>query len=180
MQEAMLALVVKEPAHGYELYQRLTKALGVSGEAVSPAQVYVTLSRLERGGMLCRTDEQNGRRRSGDERQVSRADRKVYKATAEGHARVAAWLSDVSWSRVAPVDFHLKLVAAALTGLADPIALIDAERRELLRQLGQIQRATPTASEGLADLLLEGAVLRLQADIAWLELCERRWVGSPR
>jgi hypothetical protein len=29
----------------------------------------------------------------------------------------------------------------------------------------------------LAGLLLEGIVLRLQADLRWLEACERKWAG---
>jgi non-ribosomal peptide synthetase component F len=88
----------------------------------------------------------------------------------------------VTWSKVAPVEFHLKLVIAAATGLADPVALVDTQRLELLRQLHQLQElavAEPADSDGV--LLLEGASLRLQADIRWLEACERRWVerGSP-
>jgi hypothetical protein len=68
-------------------------------------------------------------------------------------------------------------VVAATTGLADPLALVDAQRLELLRQLHQLQElalAEPADSDGA--LLLEGASLRLQADIRWLEACERRWV----
>jgi Virulence activator alpha C-term len=72
----------------------------------------------------------------------------------------------------------LKLVAAAATGLADPIALIDAQRRELLRQLREVQRlaaAEPADSDG--GLVLEGTALRLQADVSWLEACEQRWTA---
>jgi hypothetical protein len=35
--------------------------------------------------------------------------------------------------------------------------------------------AEPARSE--AALLLEGIVLRLQADLRWLEACERNWTG---
>jgi Fe2+ or Zn2+ uptake regulation protein len=52
MREAMLSLLAKEPAHGYELRQRLVKALGPAGGALNPGQVYVTLSRLERSGLV--------------------------------------------------------------------------------------------------------------------------------
>jgi hypothetical protein len=54
---------------------------------------------------------------------------------------------------------------------------VDAQRLELLRELRQLQelaQAEPPDSDGA--LLLEGASLRLQADIRWLEACERRWV----
>ena len=75
------------------------------------------------------------------------------------------------------MEFHLKLLAAAAAHLADPVALVDAQRLELLRELRQLQelaQAEPPDSDG--SLLLEGASLRLQADIRWLEACERRWV----
>ena len=109
--------------------------------------------------------------------QPSQPDKKVYELTASGRERVQQWLTDVTWSKVAPLEFHLKLVAAATTRLADPVALIDAQRLELLRELRQVQElalAEPPDSDGA--LLLEGASLRLQADIRWLEACERRWV----
>jgi len=166
MREAMLALLTKEPAHGYELRQRLSRALGPIGEVLNPGQVYVTLSRLERAGLV-RADQVS---------QSTAPDKKVYEATAEGREHVATWLVDVTWPKVTPVDFHLKLVAAATTGLADPVALIDAQRRSLLRRLRDVQQlAEDPAVDADGALLLEGTALRLQADVRWLEVCERRW-----
>jgi Virulence activator alpha C-term len=103
--------------------------------------------------------------------------------TAAGREEVAAWLLDSSWPRVAQVEFHLKLVAAAGTGLADPVALIDAQRRELMRRLRDVQRLAESqiaGDDGDGVLLLEGSALRLQADIRWLEACETRWTGRTR
>jgi hypothetical protein len=82
----------------------------------------------------------------------------------------------VSWPRPDLAEFHLKLIAAAAAGLADPIGIVDMQRRELLRRLREVQRAQmaePDHSD--AGLLLEGIVLRLQADLRWLEACERNW-----
>jgi len=169
MREAMLALLAKEPAHGYELRQRLTRALGPVGETLNPGQIYVTLSRLERAGLV----------QGSQVSQSAAPDKKVYEATPSGRDHVIEWLLDTAWPKVAPAEFHLKLMAAAATGLADPIALIDAQRRELLRQLAGVQRlaeAEPPDSD--ATLLLEGTALRLQADIRWLEACERRWTAG--
>ena len=172
MREAMLALLAKEPAHGYELRQRLAAALGPVGEVLKPGQVYVTLARLEKAGLV----------RGAQVVQSTAPDKKVYEVTAAGREEVAAWLLDSSWPKVAPVEFHLKLVAAAGTGLADPVALIDAQRRELLRRLREVQRLIESHAEGDDDggLLLEGSALRLQADIRWLEACEQRWTGRTR
>jgi hypothetical protein len=100
----------------------------------------------------------------------------VYALTPAGQQRVAEWLAEVSWARLAPAEFHLKLVAAAAAKLADPIALVDAQRRELLRRLRDGQRAAMDEPDGApAALLLEGLVLRLQADLRWLEACEQHW-----
>ena len=100
----------------------------------------------------------------------------MYELTPAGQQRVAGWLTEVSWPRPDLAEFHLKLVAAAVAGLADPLAIVDTQRRELLRRLRDAQRAAmaePVQSE--AGLLLEGIVLRLQADLRWLEACERNW-----
>ena len=91
---------------------------------------------------------------------------------------MAAWLAEVSWPKPDLAEFHLKLLAATAARLADPIAIIDAQRRELLRRLRDAQRAAmaePARSD--AGLLLEGVVLRLQADLRWLEACERNWTA---
>lgn len=98
--------------------------------------------------------------------------------TAAGQQRVTGWIGDVTWPGPGLAEFHLKLIAAAAARLADPLAIIDAQRRELLRRLRDAQRAAmaePDRSD--AGLLLEGIVLRLQADLRWLEACERNWAG---
>lgn len=168
-QEVVLAMLAKEPSHGYELRARLEKALGPLGEALNAGQIYVTLSRLEKAGLVA-CEQTPGL--------AERAERKVYALTAAGQQRIAAWLIDVDWPKPDLAEFHLKLIAAASAGLADPITLVDAQRRELLRRLRDAQRAAmaePDASA--ASLLLEGVVLRLQADLRWLEACERQWTN---
>jgi DNA-binding PadR family transcriptional regulator len=174
-QEVVLALLAKEPSYGYQLRARLRDALGPLGEAMNDGQVYVTLARLEKAGQVA------VERAAG---MPDRPDRKMYALTAAGQQRVAEWLAEVSWPKPDLAEFHLKLLAAAAAHLADPVAIVDAQRRELLRRLRDAQRAAmaePRVSE--AALLLEGIVLRLQADLRWLEACERTWTkrkANPR
>jgi DNA-binding PadR family transcriptional regulator len=164
VQDVLLALLAKEPSHGYELRARLQEALGPLHGALNAGQVYVTLTRLERSGLV-------GAEHVG---QVDRPDRKVYALTAAGQQRVQTWLADVSWAK--PTDVHLKLVAAAAAGLADPIDLVEAQRRELLRRLADVQRVALTEPDGsAAALLLDGVILRLEADLRWLDACARHW-----
>jgi DNA-binding PadR family transcriptional regulator len=170
-QEVVLAMLAKEPSQGYQLRARLDDALGPLGEALNAGQIYVVLGRLENAGLVS-LDGNNGTR--GRER-------KVYALTALGQERVRDWLAEVSWPKPDLAEFHLKLIAAAAAGLADPIGIVDAQRRELLRRLRDVQRAQMDEPDGSdAALLLEGIVLRLQADLRWLEACEANWTTRRR
>jgi len=173
VQDVVLALLAKEPSHGYDLRRRLVAALGPVGESLNTGQIYVTLTRLEKAGFVLEERE---------DEPVRGPRRKVYALTAAGQERVAAWMAESAGPRADVAEFHLKLVAAAESGLADPLALVDARRRELIRRLAETQRgalACDTNSE--AGLLLEGIALRLQADLRWLEACERTWSArAPR
>jgi DNA-binding PadR family transcriptional regulator len=168
-QEVVLAMLAKEPSYGYQLRARMRQALGPLGDAMNDGQVYVTLTRMEKAGLV--TSEQAAG--------ISdRPDRKVYVLTPSGQQRVASWLAEVNWPRPDLAEFHLKLIAAAAAALADPLAIVDAQRRELLRRLSDAQKtATAEPLRSQAALLLEGIVLRLQADLRWLEACERTWAG---
>jgi DNA-binding PadR family transcriptional regulator len=160
-QEVVLVMLAKEPSHGYELRARLQQALGPAGDAMNAGQIYVTLGRLEQAAGL-----------------PDRPDRKVYALTAGGQQRVTDWVTDTGWPGPGLAEFHLKLIAAAAARLADPLAIIAAQRRELLRSLRDTQRAAMAEPPGSdAALLLEGIVLRLQADLRWLEACERHWTS---
>ncbi|MBF9128393.1 PadR family transcriptional regulator [Plantactinospora sp. S1510] len=166
-QEIVLAMLAKEPSYGYQLRARLRDALGPLGDALNAGQIYVTLTRLEKAGLLAVERSADG----GD-----RSDRKVYVLTPDGQQRVAEWIAEVNWPKPDLAEFHLKLIAASSAGLADPVTIVDIQRRELLRRLRDAQRAAmaePRHSN--AALLLEGVVLRLQADLRWLEACEKNW-----
>jgi DNA-binding PadR family transcriptional regulator len=166
-QEVILALLAKEPSHGYQLRGRLSQALGPLGDVLNGGQVYVTLSRLEKAGLVL------SQRAPGF---PDRPDRRMFELTALGQERVSEWLTEVSWPKPDLAEFHLKLIAAASAGLADPMAIIDAQRRDLLRRLREAQLAAIAEPRGSdASLLLEGIVLRLQADLRWLEACQASW-----
>jgi DNA-binding PadR family transcriptional regulator len=166
VQDVVLALLAKGPSYGYELGQRLQAALGSWGTAFNAGQIYVTLGRLQRGGLV--TSRQVG--------QADRPDRRMYELTASGHERVAAWVVETEWPKPAPAEFHLKLTAVAAAGLADPVAVADTQRRELLRRLGEIERAQLAEPAGSpAALWLSGVALHLQAGIEWLEKCAQYW-----
>src|ERR1017187_6809315 len=158
-------MLAKEPSHGYELRARLARALGPVAEGINEAQMYVTLSRLEKGGFVSRLDAP-----------TQRSDRKVYCLTPAGQERVTAWMSDVSWPGPDMPEVHMRTIAPEQGALARPNSLIDAQRRDLLRRLREVGRAgMEEEKDSDAALLLEGIVLRLQADLRWLRACEIAW-----
>ncbi|GLY83456.1 PadR family transcriptional regulator [Actinoallomurus iriomotensis] len=170
MQDALLAMLAKEPSYGYHLRTRLRRALGPLGESMNAGQVYVALTRLEKAGLIV-SERADGL--------PERPDRKMYALTPAGQQRVAAWLAEVSWPKPDLADFHLKLTTAAAARLADPVELVAAQRRELMRRLRDAQHAAlAEPDDSTAGLLLEGVVLRLQADLRWLAACERAWSSN--
>lgn len=137
---------------------------------MNDGQIYVTLGRLEKAGLVV-----------GQQVPISSDCRgpKIYELTAAGQERVSEWLGEVSWPKPDLAEFHLKLIAAAAAGLADEIGIVDAQRRELIRRFRDVQGAAMAESDGSdAGLLLEGIALRLQADLRWLEACDRSWTDS--
>ncbi|MBO0844198.1 MAG: PadR family transcriptional regulator [Nocardioides sp.] len=166
-QEVVLALLAKEPSHGYELRAQIERALGPLGAGFNAGQMYVTLGRLEQAGLVSSTREAVA---------SDRPERRTYELTAAGRERVDQWLSDVTWPRPDLTNFHLKLMVAAAQRLAEPLDIVAAQRRELVRRLRDAQRAAMAEPDGSdAALLLEGVVLRIEADLTWLDACERTW-----
>jgi hypothetical protein len=69
----------------------------------------------------------------------------------------------------------MKLVVATSARLAEPKQLIEGQRREYLqslRDLNALLGANGRAPAG--ELLAEGAILHLKADLEWFELIEQR------
>jgi DNA-binding PadR family transcriptional regulator len=168
VRQPLLALLAKEPAHGYELKLALEQTFGQAYPSPNIGQIYVTLKRLEQDGLV----------RSQDVEQDSRPNKKVYELTPAGREHLAAWVTEpIEGARVRD-EFFMKLVLAPMAGLADRMELINSQRRHyfgIMRNLMDMQasmdRATPAAR-----LLVEGAVLHLQADLDWLERCQEELV----
>jgi hypothetical protein len=68
----------------------------------------------------------------------------------------------------------MKLALAPQTGLADQIALINKQRRRYLNTMRELSKLATTENRDnrISQLLIEGAMLHLQADLDWLERCQ--------
>jgi DNA-binding PadR family transcriptional regulator len=169
MRFPLLALLASGPAHGYELKQALELRFGSVLPPLNAGQIYTTLSRLERDGLV--DDDavaQNGR-----------PNKRVYRLTETGRLELRGWVEDSTPQARLKDDFFIKLVLARAAGIADPRELIDRQRSAYLQALRELDDVAAQANgDETAALLVEGAALHLEADLKWLDLCEQRMANG--
>jgi DNA-binding PadR family transcriptional regulator len=169
MRYPFLALLASGPAHGYELRQAFEERFGGLLPPINAGQIYTTLARLERDGLVSADDvAQNGR-----------PNKRVYELTDGGRSALAAWVAAPAPGARLKDEFFIKLVLAGLTGVADPKALIERQRREYLQSMRDLDRLAAErrgSGDPAAELLIEGAILHLRADLEWLDLCDQRLI----
>jgi DNA-binding PadR family transcriptional regulator len=164
MRELFLALLSGDRAHGYELKQSLEHEFGDLLPALNAGQIYSTLARLERDGLVVGTAV------PGDSR-----GKRVYELTDAGRAALAAWIELPVSGRRLKDEFFMKLVVVASAGLAEPKTVIEQQRREYLQSLRDLDALLVANGKGpAAELLVEGAILHRKADLEWLDLIEQR------
>jgi DNA-binding PadR family transcriptional regulator len=160
---ALLGLLAQDPKHGYDLKNALEQALGGHWE-INFGQIYTTLARMERDGLVEVVEEdQDGR------------GKKTYQITAAGQKDLALWLEEpVEKPRQLRDEFFIKLVIGGLAGGFDPQRMVDRQRQAYLKQLRDFAELARQTEDPTIGLMVEGAILHLQADLRWLDLCDER------
>ena len=161
----MLGLLGAEPRYGYELKAVFEAFLGGTWP-LNIGQVYTTLTRLERDGLVVAEVVP----------QDQTPDRKVYALTDAGRAELDAWLAAVEEGPVRLRDeFFLRIAVRSLTDPTGTAELIHAQRVAHLETLADLTHAQDDAAlHPSTSLLLEGAMLRVEADLRWLDVAESR------
>jgi DNA-binding PadR family transcriptional regulator len=162
---ALLGLLAQEPRHGYDLKSTFEVMLGGTWP-LNIGQVYTTLSRLERDGLV----------ESQVVPQDLLPDRKVYSLTQAGREHLRRWLAEPTEGTVRLKDeFFIKLLIHHILSSDETHALIWKQRQIYMQRLSHL-----TALQADVDLapptrlLVEGAILHVEADLEWLDLCEER------
>ncbi|MGH3649468.1 MAG: PadR family transcriptional regulator [Acidimicrobiia bacterium] len=163
VKEGLLALLGDGPRHGYQLKLDLEAATG-EGVTVNVGQIYSTLQRLERDGLV----EQG----SGDHE-----GRIVYEVTPAGREAVARWAADPEDLAAAGRDeISIKVLLSLFIGGLDPHQVIEAQRRATMGLLQDLTRLR-TGDEGgdLAwQLHLDRLMYSAEAELKWLDRVEER------
>ena len=168
VRNAVLGLLAQRPRHGYELHAAFEAVVGGRQNwDVKPAQIYTTLARLEKKGLVV---EESLEQEGGPEK-------RIYAITPAGREELHRWFLTPVQTGHQRDEVFLKLMLALATGEFDPRQLIYTQRASLYQELHALtaQRSAADPSCELAHiLLLDQAVMHLEADIRWLELVEER------
>jgi DNA-binding PadR family transcriptional regulator len=168
VRHALMGLLAQQPRHGYELHAAFDALLvGRSDWSVKPAQVYTTLTRMEESGLVAQTSI----------RRVGGPDQHIYELTPAGRRELDRWYA----IGVNPIyhrdEFYIKLILAISDDGVDAESLVRAQRATLYRVLHELTsaRSDLDRTDALAHaMLLDKAVMHVEADLRWLEMVEAR------
>ena len=163
IRHALLALLSEGPKHGFQLAQEFAAGTGEMWP-LNTGQVYTTLQRLERDGLVESEGAETGTQNA-------------YRITETGRAELDSWL------RLPPDTTHpprdelvIKvLVALRLPGV-DAAELTQGYRRHVVEAMQQYTRLKEDASDDDVGLLLvaDAELYRLDAIVRWLDAAESR------
>jgi DNA-binding PadR family transcriptional regulator len=164
IRHGLLALLDEGPAYGYQLKATFEERTGGTWP-LNIGQVYTTLARAERDGLVAQLDaDEDGR--------------VVYEITGPGRTEVASWFAQPVRREAAPRDeLAIKLAVAVTAPDVDVTAIVQTQRGETMRTLQQLTRLKMDADEG-ADLawllVLDRLIFDTEAEARWLDHCESR------
>ena len=164
VRQALLALLDEQPRYGYQLRADFENRTG-SVWPLNIGQVYTTLARLERDGMVAGSGVD-------DEGHV------VYRITDAGRADVRSWLEGPVPRTAPPRDeLAIKLAIAVTLPGVDVPAIIQRQRTSTMTALQDYTRLKgdqKTEGELAWGLVLDSLVFAAEAEIRWLDHCEAR------
>ena len=161
---ALLALLSNGPKFGLRLQQEFEAKTGEVWP-LNVGQVYTTLQRLERDGLVA-SDEDGG---DGPQ--------KDFRITAKGHRELTGWLRTPPPGDPPPRDeLVIKVLVALQVPGIDVGDVIQAHRKHLVEMM---QRYTHVKAEAAANdlglsLVVDAELFRLEGVVRWLDTADVR------
>jgi DNA-binding PadR family transcriptional regulator len=161
---ALLALLSEGPKYGLQLREEFEARTGEVWP-LNAGQVYTTLQRLERDGLVeSESDGEDG-------------PRKGFRITPDGAEALAGWLRTPPDLASPPRDeLVMKVLVAARVPGTDVHEVVQAHRRylvQLMQQWTRIKEDEAAFDLGLA-LVVDAELFRLDAVIRWLDAADAR------
>lgn len=168
VRHALIALLLEGPKYGLQLRQEFEAGTGEVWP-VNVGQVYTTLQRLERDGLV-QAEDGEGPQRS-------------YHLTPAGGAELDEWLKTPPDMASPPRDeLVIKVLIALRLTDVDVHALVQVHRRKLVELMQQYTRLKEDAAddEFALSLVVDAEIFRLDALIRWLDAVDGRIKRLPK
>ena len=169
VRHALLALLSEEPKHGLRLQQEFEERTGEVWP-LNVGQVYITLQRLERDGLVESDDEH----RAGPQ--------KRFAITSAGGAELDGWLRTPAADVPPPRDeLVIKVLISLRVPGADVHAIVQTHRRHMIELMQRYSHLKMEAAEddlGLA-LVADAELFRLDGIVRWLDAADARLRARP-
>ena len=165
---ALLALLSEAPKYGMRLQNEFESRTGEVWP-LNVGQVYTTLQRLERDGLV-ETDAEGER------------SQKRYKITATGAQELADWLRTPPDLVPPPRDeLVIKVLVALQVPGIDIHEILQVHRRHAIEVMQRYTQVKAAAAEGEVALALvaDAELFRLEAIVRWLDAAEVRLKRLP-
>lgn len=165
---SLLALLDEGPRYGLQLKQEFDARTGQIWP-LNVGQVYTTLGRLERDGLVEPTGGDHPHR--------------AYRITSAGREHLSAWFAQPE-RETAPArdELVLKLVLAAARGAEQLQTVIRSERTaavETLQEYTRLKRDPGDATDLGWLLLLDSLIFKAESRIRWLDAARARIAQMP-
>lgn len=164
IRNSLLALLAGHSTHGYDLKIAFEESTA-GAWPLNVGQVYTTLNRLERDGFVQLGGSGEGKRQT-------------WKITRAGRAALDDWYGEpVVEDPPARDELAIKVLLAVAAEDVDVSAILQRQRVASMEQLQQYTRHKQKADpeEELPwVLLLDALILKVEAEVKWLDLCEAR------
>jgi DNA-binding PadR family transcriptional regulator len=167
---ALLALLSEGPKYGLRLQNEFEARTGEVWP-LNVGQVYTTLQRLERDGLV-ETDD-----REGDDRS-----RKRFRITTRGNRELTEWLRTPPDLVPPPRDeLVIKVLVALEVPGADVQEILQAHRRHVVEVMQRYTKVKATAGEDDVALVLvaDAELFRLEGIVRWLDAADVRVKQLP-
>jgi DNA-binding PadR family transcriptional regulator len=169
IRRGLLALLAQQPMYGAQLRAEFERRTGGT-RPLNVGQVYTTLARLERDGLV---EAAGG---PDDEGRIA------YRLTDDGLATVDRWWTTPVDRGEHPRDeLVIKLALAVTVPGVDAPTVVQAQRTQTIRSLQDLTRLKQRATDldDLAWLLvLDNLVFAAEAEVRWLDHVEARLLRS--
>lgn len=163
LQLAFLAFLRQGAKHGYELKAEFEALFGGLWE-VNAGQIYTTLGRMQRDGLV--THERV--------LQDDRPDKKMYRLTEAGEQTIVQWMDDAVEFTESPRDELLvKIFVLHRLDQAACLRAVRAQRIAYFAALREFTKRKLSTTDQLQRLIVDRAILRVQADLEWLDMSEQ-------